>query len=177
MCAVVCMMALMASRDATRENTSEEVDARGVTAGSAIACALEQGPFDLPEVSRRRSLSSHPSLIQRLHHIIRQRALFQIRKIALQLLQAANSNDDTVVSAFDSGLQFGVVDAPSQRYFEQGKIMLLRSIFGNLESLEGGIFEVAVAVHASDSICFGAETAFVGLDVFGFDFPGEETAG
>jgi hypothetical protein len=55
--------------------------------------------------------------------------------------------------------------------------MLLRSLFSNLECLEGSVFEVAVTVHASDAICFGAKTAFVRLDIFGFDLAREETAG
>ena len=129
------------------------------------------------EVSRCRSLSSHPSFIQSLHHIIRQRSLLQIRQITLQLLQAAHTNDYTIISALDSCLQFRVVDTPAQRYLEQRQVVLLRSIFSDLQSLESSVFEVAVAVHASDAVCFGAETAFVGLDVFGFDLAGEETAG
>jgi len=129
------------------------------------------------EVSRRRSLSSHPSLIQRLHNIIRERSLFQIRKVTFQLLQAADANDHAVVAAFNPGLQFGVVNTPSQRNFEQGQIMLLRSLFSNLECLEGSVFEVAVTVHASDTICFRPETAFVRLDVLGFDLAGEQTTG
>jgi hypothetical protein len=131
----------------------------------------------LTEVSRRRSLGSHPSLIQRLHDIIRERSLFQIRQVPFQLLQAADANDHAIVTAFDPSLQFGVVNAPSQRDLEQGQIMLLRSLFSNLECLEGSVFEVAVTVHASDAICFRAETAFVRLDIFGFDLAGEETAG
>ena len=131
----------------------------------------------LAEVSRRCSLGSHPSLIQRLHDIIRERSLFQIRKVTFQLFQAADADDHAVVAAFDPSLQFGVVNTPSQRDLKQGQIMLLRSLFSNLECLEGSVFEVAVTVHASDAICFGAETAFVRLDVLGFDLAREKTAG
>jgi hypothetical protein len=70
-----------------------------------------------------------------------------------------------------------VVNAPSQRDFEEREVVLLRGLFCNLERPECGVFEVAVAVHAPDAICFCAETAVVWLDVFGFDFAGEETAG
>lgn len=128
----------------------------------------------LPKVRRRSCLANHPGLIQRLDNIIRQRSLLQIRKIALQLLETTDANNNTVIATFDSCLELGVMNTPSQCNFKQRQVVFLSSFLCNLESLKRRVFEVAIAVHCANAVSLGPEPAFVRLDVLGLDLAGKE---
>lgn len=128
----------------------------------------------LPKVCRRSCLANHPRLIQRLDNIVRQRPLLQIRKIALQLLETTDANNDAVISTFDSCLELRVMNTPSQCNLKQRQVMFLSSFLCNPKSLKRRVFEVAIAVHCADAVSLGPEPAFVRLDVFGLDLAGKE---
>ena len=128
----------------------------------------------LPKVRGRSCLANHPRFIQRLDNIIRQRPLLQIRKVTLQLLETTDANNDTVISTFDSCLELGMMNTPSQCNLKQRQVVFLSSFLCNLESLKRRVFEVAIAVHCANAVSLGPEPAFIRLDVLGLDLAGKE---
>lgn len=122
-------------------------------------------------------LAHHPRLIQRLNNICRQRTLFQILQVRLQLLHVADTNDNTIISPLGPCLELRVMDAPSQRNLDKRQVVLLRRFLGDFEGFECRLFEVAITVQFAYTLRFGTETTFVRLDVFRLDLAGKQTAG
>jgi hypothetical protein len=67
----------------------------------AIASTCSQ----LAEVGRCCCLRDQPCFIQRLHNIVRQGTLLQICKVPFELTETADANNDTIITALDSGLE------------------------------------------------------------------------
>lgn len=55
--------------------------------------------------------------------------------------------------------------------------MLLSCTLNNLQRIEGTLLEIALAVHATDTVGFFTKTSVVGDDISGLDFAREKTAG
>lgn len=128
----------------------------------------------MPVVSSGR-LGDLPRLIQRLHNLLRQRALLNILQIALQLRLTTDTDNDTIITSI-LDIQLRVVNHPSERRLQQSEVVLLHNGLNDSQSFEGGVFEVALAVHASTCAFGVAETA--GLrNVSGFVFAAEKAAG
>lgn len=126
-------------------------------------------------VIRGRGLRNQPSLVKRVDDLLRKRALLDILQVALELSLAGDANDDTVVAAV-LDVQIRVVDDPSESRLEQGEVVLLHDRLDNAQSLESGVLEVALAVHASACAFCVAEAAALG-HLGGLVFTAEETAG
>jgi hypothetical protein len=126
-------------------------------------------------IIRCRRLRNLPRLVQRLQHLLRQRALLDILQIPLKLRLTANANNDAIVPAV-LDIELRVVNDPSESRLQQSEIVLRDDRLDDGESLESGVFEVAFAVHsAAGAFCVREAAArwYVGC----FVFSAEETAG
>jgi hypothetical protein len=130
----------------------------------------------LAEVRRYRCLRNHPRLIQRLHHLLGQWPLLQIRQISLQLPEATHANDHPIVATFSSCLQLRMMRAPPQRDFEKRQIMLLRHALNELERFEVRVLEVSFAVHLAE-VGILCEPTFIWSYVCRLDLAAEQPAG
>lgn len=125
-------------------------------------------------VVRSRRLCDPPSLVQRLQNLSRQRTLLNILQVALKLRFAAHTNDDTIVTI--SNIELRVVDDPSESCLEKSEIVLLHDWLDDRQSLESGVLEVSLPVHAAAGAFLVAETAAL-RHVGGLVFAAKEAAG
>lgn len=88
-------------------------------------------------------------MIEGLHHLVRQRALLQVREVAFELFETADTNNDTVVTVFADTrhAELGVMYDPAQSGLKKSQVMLLDDRLNVTQSLKGRILEVAVAIH------------------------------
>src|ERR1700761_6617461 len=100
-------------------------------------------------VIRCCGLVYQPRLVQHLDYLIWKRSFRKITQISLELLQAANANDDAVISIFD--LQRRVMDAPPQRRFDQGQIVLFDDRLDQAESIKRCVLEISRSVHGTSA--------------------------
>lgn len=126
-------------------------------------------------IIRRRRLGNQPRLIQRIQHLLRQRALLQILEISLHLLLAAHADDDPIPAAI-LDVQLRVVQHPAERRLQQRQVVLLDHGLDDAQRLERRVFEVPRAVHAAHA-AHGLAEAARGRHVGGFVFAAEEAAG
>lgn len=129
----------------------------------------------LAEVRRYSGFRNHPRLIERLHHLLRQWPLLQIRQISLKLLETAYANNHTVITTFSSCLQLRMMRAPPQRNLEKRQIMLLRDTLNELERFEVRVLEVPFTVHLAH-VGVLCEPTFIWSDVCGLDLAAEQSA-
>ena len=74
----------------------------------------------LPPVRRRLRSNDKLRLVERLQHLLRERALLRVRAVLLELFRAARAQDDAILWR-----QRGVVLAPAQRDLRQAQVVLL----------------------------------------------------
>lgn len=125
-------------------------------------------------INRRGRFRNQPSLVQRIHDLLRQRALLQVRQIILQVVHAADTNDDAVIAIQHA--QRRMVDKPPHRRLDHRQAMLLDRLLDKLQRTERLILVVAGSVHRSRGTGV-AETALLGYDVLALDLAREKTAG
>lgn len=127
-------------------------------------------------VIRRSRLAHQPRLVQRINNVLRQRALFQVCDVALELVKAADTNEDAVVATI-LDFQCRVVRYPPQSNLDQRQAVLGSGSFDYLQSLECFLLEVPIPIALSGCFCLVTETAILGGNVFAFDLAGEQAAG
>lgn len=136
-------------------------------------CVVRVVQVKMP-VARALGFSNHPSLVKCLDNLLWQRSLLQIQKVRLQLIEAANSNDDAVVSALD--LQRGVVHHPPQSRLDKAEVVLLNHRLNHSKRIKGRVLEIPLSIHLAHFAYAIAVPAFRGY-VAGLVFAAEEAAG
>lgn len=127
------------------------------------------------EVNWRSRLRNHPRLVQRFHNLFWQRSLFQVRQVALQLREAAHTNNDAIITTLGPCLELRMMGAPPQSNLQQRQVVLLRYTFDQAECFEIGVLEVAAAVHLAH-LGVLREATLWGCDVGRFDLAAEQPA-
>ena len=122
----------------------------------------------------RTSLGDEPRFVQCLHNFFWQRAFLQIFEVALKLLHAAHTNNDTIIAI--NNIKLRVVNDPSESCLEQSEVVLLHDGLDDCQRLESGVLEVALPVHAAAGAFLVAETAAFG-HFGGLVLAAEEAAG
>jgi hypothetical protein len=97
-------------------------------------------------IIRRRAPDDLPRLVQRLAYLVRQRSLFQMFKVVLQLFLAGYANEDPIVTPPVGELELRVMDEPTEGDFDERQVVFFDDGLDELERVERGVFEVTLSV-------------------------------
>lgn len=124
-------------------------------------------------INRRGGFRNQPSLIQRIHDLLRQRPLLQIRQVVLQMIQAADTDDNAVIAIQHAERR--VVDKPPHRRLDHCQVMLLDHLLYQLQRTERLVLVVAGPVQGSRGSGI-AETTLLGHKILALDLAREKAA-
>ena len=124
----------------------------------------------------RRPTDDGPRLIERLDDLVRQRSLFQIRQVLVQLLITRHADNDPVVPALVGKPELRMMHHPSQRRLHHRQPRLLHRRLDDPQRLKRRILEVPFPVqptHGADGVTVSPFLRHVRRLVF----PAEDAAG
>ena len=96
-------------------------------------------------------LCNQPSLVQRLHHFLGERALLQILQVGFELPKAAHPNQNPIAAPI-ANIQGRVMVNPAQGRLYQRQTMFFDDRLNDAQSFKVRIFEVAIAVVVAGAV-------------------------
>lgn len=97
-------------------------------------------------IVRCLGFGDHPRLVNSIHHILGQGSLLQVIQIAIQLLQARDTNNHTVVASI-LDIERAVVHRPPERRLDQTQpFVLAHRLLDGAQRVEGAILEIPCPV-------------------------------
>lgn len=129
-------------------------------------------------IIRGIGLGNGPRLIERPNDLLGKGSFFKMPNVVLQLLETAHADNHTVVPAL-GGVDFEltVMHDPSHGRLDEGQTGLVHRVLDDLQRSEGGVFEIAIAIHLAHAGRLVTESPRGGNHIFCLDLSGQETAG
>lgn len=126
----------------------------------------------------RFSLGNQPRLVNSFHHIRRQWSFLEVVQVSVQLLEARDANDDTVVTAI-LDVECTVVHRPTQGRFNKAQALVLANgLLNGAQRLESAVFKVAASVCVAGGVLVAeAALELLRINVLALDLATEQTTG